>query len=217
MRDIRIGLGRLVAPAAFFRYDEETKSYAFDLLREAYLGLDSLQAPGTGTNDNITAVQFKIRADEHEKTLINLLKHTYSSAGYSPQTFGLHDQGRAESGAALDIRERKTWTTNALKAQYWPSAIADLLFSALYIDRNKCGGPVEPIVPAVEMQDSMQSDYSQVAKTVQLIRAAKAASVETGVRMLHPDWDDGEVMREVERINTEESMGVPAPMEVGQD
>jgi hypothetical protein len=217
MRDIRLGLSRIIAPAQFFEQEERTNKFVFNLQKEAYLGLDALQEPSTGTNDNITLAQFKIRAEEHEKTIINLLKHCYSTAGYSPQTFGIHDEGRAESGAALDIRERKTWTTTALKALYWPNAIAQILYSALIIDRRFLGGPVDPMMPQVEMQDSMQSDYSQVVTCIASLSQARAASTEILVGMAHPDWDTARIMQEVDAIRTEDNAGAPDPTLIGRD
>ena len=207
MRDIRLGLSRIIAPESFFEHEEQTNRRVFNTMRESYLGLDALQQPGSGINDNITVAQFKIRADEHEKTLMNLLKHCYSTVGYSPHTFGIHDEGRAESGAALDIRERKSWTTNANKAQYWPAALAQMLYYALIVDRKHCGGPVEPMMPSVEMQDSMQSDFTQVSNVVETISRAGAASAEVKVRWLHPDWSDAQVLQEVDRIRAEYRIG----------
>jgi len=50
---------------------------------------------------------------------------------------------------------------------------------------------------------------------VDLLARAKAASIETRVRMLHPDWTDAEVKAEVETILAEEGMRMPDPMQIG--
>ena len=54
----------------------------------------------------------------------------------------------------------------------------------------------------------------EIGATLAAISAARAASTETLVRMLHRDWDDPEVQDEVARINEEQGLGnVPDPVE----
>ena len=45
---------------------------------------------------------------------------------------------------------------------------------------------------------------------------AQAVSVDTKVRILHPDWEDTAVQAEVDRILVESGQAVPDPMQAGQ-
>ena len=139
-----------------------------------------------------------------------------TSAGYSPQTFGLQVQGAAESGTALRVRETRTYQTTAAKAQYWRDALADLFEMLLQVDRLHLGGTVTPERPNVEMQDGIVQSAQELAQTVALMQQAQAASTDTRVRMMHPDWGEEQVSAEVQRINDEQGLTLPNPYELGE-
>jgi hypothetical protein len=46
-----------------------------------------------------------------------------------------------------------------------------------------------------------------MARTMQMLRAAEIISIETGVKMLHPDWDKTEVDAEIQRIKDDYGLG----------
>ena len=75
---------------------------AFDIDREVFTLFDL--DPLTQKEVGITVSQFEIRTEQHKQTALELLNRIISSAGYSPQTFGLSISGSAESGTALNIR-----------------------------------------------------------------------------------------------------------------
>lgn len=54
-----------------------------------------------------------------------------------------------------------------------------------------------------------------VARTVQALRNATAASIETAVRMAHPDWSEPDVTAEVDRIREEQGEPAPDPEDIG--
>ncbi|MCL4722539.1 MAG: phage capsid protein, partial [Gammaproteobacteria bacterium] len=56
---------------------------------------------------------------------------------------------------------------------------------------------------------SVSPTQREIAESVQMLNAAQAASVDTRVRMVHPDWTDTQVTAEVEKIMTEQSMTTP--------
>jgi hypothetical protein len=105
--------------------------------------------------------------------------------------------------------------TAAKKAEYWRPAIEDVLEMLLIIDRQQLGGSVTPYRPTVEIQDSVQGDLAQLAASVELINRAQAASLDTKIRMLHPDWEQDQVAAEVQRITEEQGLSVPDPIQTG--
>lgn len=197
MRDVRLGQGRIIVPEMFLEKSE--KGFAFDPDREVFttMNVDPL------SNVGINVSQFAIRAAEHQQTALELLDRIVSNAGYSPQTFGLKLEGRAESGTALNIRERKTFVTAAKKATYWKTALDDIFQIMLEIDASQLHSGVTAFRPNVEIQDSVPSDYIQLAQTAQALAAAEAASIETRVRMMHTDWEEEQIKAEVQRIMDE--------------
>jgi len=209
LRDIRLGRARLIVPEEYLQRSGD--DFAFDIDQEIWSPLDMAPTDGQG----ITESQFTIRTEEHAKTAADLLERIVAAAGYSPQSFGLQIMGRAESGVALRIRERKSLTTKQKKERFWSSNLNDVLEQMLIIDREVFGRPTPLYRPRVQFEDSITPDPREVAESVELVARAKAASVETRVRMLHPDWSREEVEAEVESILAEEGMRVPDMFQVG--
>jgi len=114
-RDIRLGKARLPVPEVWLerRGDGE---WVFDAEREIYaaLNVDPMASEGWRTQ----LVQPEIRWEAHSRTCLDYLDRIISAAGYSPQSFGLQIEGRAESGTALRIRERKSLITRGKKGHY---------------------------------------------------------------------------------------------------
>ncbi len=214
MRDIRLGRGRIIVSEQFLEKDTEG-NFGFDLDKEVFstLDMDALSMEKAG----ITPTQFAIRMEEHRQTAIELLERIVTGAGYSPQSFGLKIEGRAESGTALNIRERRSLMTRAKKSRFWKSAIEDILEIALIIDKEILGGQHEVYRPSVELQDSLVYDPESVGRTVELLKRASAASTETLVRIVNPQWTDAEIKAEVDKILEESGMGMPSPFEAGID
>lgn len=210
MRDIRLGKARLIVPDTALELSGE-RGLVFDMDQEIFtaLSIDPMR------DQSITASQFSIRVDEHERTSNALIERIVSHAGYSPQTFGLSIEGRAETGTALRVRERKTLMTQQHKRRSWESALADIVEAMLHIDRDVFRSDVTPSRPTVTMADSLTPDELEIAQSVELVARAGAASTETLVRRLNPEWDDEQVVTEVQRIRDERGLSLPDPIQVG--
>lgn len=208
MRDVRLGKARILADRGML-----TSRGTFDLDHEVYSSLDT----GGGTantpmKDRIHAHQFSIRVDEHSKTALSLIERIVSGP-YSPQTFGLNIEGRAESGTALNIRERKTFMTQQRKGAWWGMAIAGVTEQMLVISREVFKTGVTVFRPRVTLSDSIAPDARQLAETVEILNRAEAVSTQVKVEMQHPDWEPDQVSAEVTRIQAEKGLAVAPPDE----
>lgn len=200
IKDIRLGQGRAVIPTSWLERDDNG-NLVFDTNTEVFTTLDV--DPLAGQNMGVTHFQFDVRVDEHQKTSMELLKNIITTAGYSPQSFGLDINGQAESGTALNVRERKTIMTRSKKQGYWKTAIEDILEMMLTIDKELNGGNYEVIRPQVDFQDNMAFDLGQIADSVYKLNQAQALSLKTKIRMIHPDWTEQMVDEEVQTISEE--------------
>lgn len=205
MRDIRLGRARLLIPEEYL--EKAGDKLKFDIDQEVFVPLNI--APGDNPNQGIQENQFTIRFEEHSRTAQELIERITATAGYSPQTFGLRIEGRAESGTALRIRERKTLSTQQKKRRYWEQPLADLLEIALLVDGLFLGNKTPVMRPRVDLADSIQPDPKDIAETIAVLHNAQSASVEVRVRMAHPDWSEDELAAEVERLNSELGMLLP--------
>jgi A118 family predicted phage portal protein len=211
LRDVRLGRGRIIVPEGMLQTDTNGTLY-FDSDQEAFTTLNMV--PSADQSSAITISQFEIRAAQHQQTALDLLMRIVTSAGYSPQTFGLNIDGQAESGTALKIRENRTYVTSAAKAAYWKAPLEDLLELLLLVDRTHLGGSVVGR-PSIEIQDGVRPTDLELATSVEMMYRAAAASTEERVRKLHPDWTDDLIQTEVQRIQDEQGLSVPDVMQAG--
>lgn len=224
IRDIRLAKARILVPMEYLEYREVPEQRqgifkrrrvpVFDEDQEVFVKLD--MDPTNAEKGGITPNQFAIRTQEHEQAALHLIERIVDHAGYSPQTFGLRIEGRAESGTALRIRERRTFVTQARKQRYWKRPLEDALHALLIIDREIFGNTeVDPnLRPTVVFEDSIAPSPLELAETAQRLAMAKAASTETLVRLVHPDWSAEQVQEEVQKIMQEQGL-LPDPMQVG--
>ncbi|MFF4701258.1 phage capsid protein [Streptomyces chattanoogensis] len=105
--------------------------------------------------------------------------------------------------------------TRDVKGRYWAPALADMLHVMLRLDRALGFSTVADERPHIQFGDAVSEDPQTTAQTLALLAQAEAASTDTKVRTLHPDWDDARVQAEVDRIREETGTAVPDPMQVG--
>ena len=206
MVDIQIARGKIHVPSGYVKELANGKT-TFNIDTMMY---EELDVDPTSMTKPVEATQFAIRSNEFEQTCLNLLDRIITSAGYSPQSFGLNIAGRAESGTALNVRERKSFSTTSKKQSYWEPAIKAMVTTMCAIYNSELGGKlVNDLEVNVEFMDSVSNNLTEVSNSVKTLSDAKAISTDTKVRMVHPEWTDEQVTEEVERILNDESSGMP--------
>lgn len=210
VREVALAQAKLLVPESFLKDTGTGKKYNLDQMLYVKLDIDPTTLNGTS---GITPQQFAIRADEFEKTALNLMDRIITSAGYSPQSFGLNIQGRAESGTALSMRERKSFATKGKKENYWGPALKRIVKLMMLVYNKELGGKLDVDVDVnVAFNDGVTNNLQELATSVKMISDAMAASTDTKVRLLHPEWDEDQIQAEVERIREENGLGaVPPP------
>lgn len=208
MRDLRLGKGRVMVPQSLLESNGPGKGAIFDAEREVFVGVNSPDA-GDDLSKSIQSTQFAIRVDEHLALIDDLLKQILRGAGYGPQTFGMHDGGTGTTATETHSRDRRTRGTREKKSRYVQEAFSEALTALLAIDAAKFpdkGSRALPVV--VEVAPEATPTMAELGQTLDLITRAQAASIETRVRLLHPDWDDEAVANEVAAIKDEQGIGV---------
>lgn len=216
MRDIRLAKSRLIVPAEFLRrnpsdmFTDGRYTYDFDEDVETLVALD---IGGDGAEMKITPSQFAIRSTEHAESFEKTLRVIISMAGYSPQTFGLDIEGNAQSGTARKIMEKKSLATNSKKQAYWVMPLQEFMTAVLHLDKALYGNAAlhDDDSVRVELHDPVVIDPTDFATTVNLLHDAHAASTETLIKMLHPDWTKARVDEEKSAIFTEYGVDSPEP------
>ena len=213
MRDIELGMGQLLIDEELLDHGPITKASGtvvdnpqFSKFKKAFMKLNLSSWKMAGDNVKpIDIVQFELRVEEHMKTCSSLLANIVSQCGYSPQTFGLgENQGQAESGTALRIKERKSLLTREKKSRYWDYALTKFFEQVQQFDvSSELSSTYEPEEIEIELQDSIISDPKEIGEVVNLLKQAQSASTFIRVQMVHPDWDDKQIEEEVDLIMDE--------------
>lgn len=205
-RDIRIGVGRIMVPSSYLESQGRGKGATFDIDREVFQTLNVLEGESGGMQ--ITAQQFAIRVEEHQRTAQDWVSQAVRAAGYSVQTFG--EQGdTAVTATEVVARERRSYTTRGRKIGYWGRGLGAALEALLAIDAVKFRSGVQVERPKLEWPDGVANDPKALAETLNQLQQAAAASTYIKVKMLHPDWEEPDVLEEVDRIKQENGIGEP--------
>lgn len=215
MRDIRIGLGRLIVPETYLEGLGAGQGARFDSQREVWQGLNMLGDP---TANQLTHVQFAIRVQEHKETAHEQMTTILRSAGYAAQTFGIHEGSQRGNITAREIvaQERKSMITRDKKILYTRYGLSDALETLLLIDKAVFGTSVDPSRPDIEFGSGVSEDPQVLAQTASLLRTAEAASTKVLVQMVHPEWDEVQVDEEVTKVLEENpQLSPPAPGDLG--
>lgn len=202
MWDLRVARARLFVADSLLRSSGPGQGAWFDFDADLIAPLAGLQAAGERWSDMLFAQQFAIRVEEHSRTCQELTEQIIRGAGYSAQTFG-ESRDLAITATEVQARERRTYSTRDRKVSYWRSGLARLATVLLEVDRHVFGSPVTVETPRVVWPDGVQESMLTLAQTVRELDTARAASTETRVRLLHPDWDDAQVAAEVAKIQAE--------------
>lgn len=212
MRDIDLGKRRIIVPAEFLERKGRGQGAVFNEDQRVFTPLDI--DPNNADKAGITMVDFDIRTEAHAATASQLTEQIIVSAGYSPQSFGLQGSGGLRTATEVEADEGRSERTTAKKQRYWAKAIPDVLEALMVIDAKLFSSGVAPMRPMVTFPEFGQADLGSVAATVALIGQAQAASVETKVKMVHPEWEQPAVDAEVVKILAESGMAVESPQGV---
>lgn len=204
MRDVRLAKARILVPESMLKSAGKGEGALWEEDQEVFVKLKM-----DLNDDSITAQQFAIRVDEHQRTAATLTDEILRAAGYSPATFGIGGDGQMATATEVVSRERQSARTRDRKTRYWSQALEPLLSTWVALDalifRTGAKGTVE-----VEWADVSQPDPEVLARTVETLNRAVAVSVATKVKMIHPDWDTAAIEEEVALIGDVPDIG-PLP------
>lgn len=205
MRDIRLAKSRLMVPPDYLHDLGPGKGAMADTDREVFVPLKMLTGNADGTA--ITANQFLIRWEEHSRTMDETIKACLRSAGYSQQDFG-DSPTVAVTATEVEDRKQRSLLTRQRKIQYWRVGLRDALYSLQWTDKTIFRRNVTPQRPTIVWPEAVLPSLTETSQTVVAMANAQAASKQTMVQLLHPDWTDDQVMEEVQMIRDESALDV---------
>lgn len=216
MRDVEDGRSRLLIADYMLETKGAGKGVAFD--GDQHLFTKIRRAPSeSGDDAPIDQVQFKIRVDEHLRTIEWLTKEALKEAGYNTDS-EVGEGGGEMTATEYRGRAKRSLATRDKKLHYW-RVVEDLLTALLEIDAQHFQSGITPLPVKMIIPESVQPSLAELAATAKALREAQAASIDTVIKMIHPDWDQDQVDAEVTKILDEgavdpTTLGLFAP---GQD
>lgn len=215
MRDVRLGQARIIVPQEWIEQTGGRPGQAklLNIDDEAFVGIN-IQDQTQQASMKPEVTQPDLRVQAHVDTALALTERIVSACGYSPQTFGLHIDGNAQSGTALRIREGKTDKTTAKKQRYWQPNIANHVTKLLAIRGEIFGQRVDLAGERVKVAwPELERDPAEQATWVNTLRTAQAMSVENAVKAAQPDLEGDDLAAEIDRVKAESAAAVaPDPL-----
>jgi hypothetical protein len=217
MRDIRLGKARVFADRTMLEApvistpggQPSGPMDTFDLDKELFVPVNGM--PGReGTGKLLDAQQFNIRVAEHADTVNSLMRRIIRAARWSTATF---DDTSTANMTATEVRARQDTTvkTRDRKVRLEQVGLLSLVRKMLTLDSavfNTQGLVADNVT--IKFPELIQSTTSEVAQTVQQLRAAGVLSLQTAVAMAHPDWDAPQIEGEVKLLQAEQPLTDPA-------
>lgn len=210
LKDLRACAVKAFIPEDFLIKDENG-GYIYNEGQDVFIKYDK----DPNADDGIELTQFTANVEQYKITSLELLERIIINAGYSPQTFGLHIEGRAESGTALNIRERKTVNTTEKKTAFWKNNLEEVLFLLLLISKKHFKKNIEVKPINIDITPHIGQDINQLSDTIEKLSRAEAMSTYTKVKTINPNWTEAQTMEEVDRIQKELGTLAEPPTHMG--
>lgn len=211
--------GRKAIPHVFVDRSLADDQGRLDVDGYILVGKRSMLPPlGTKTTDLIQMNDPHFWSTEHIAWNNHLAQLIVTVAGYSPETWGIQGQTasitRAVSGYAMKLSQLRTLLNRSAKAHMALQALGWVTATSLaWMEKTK---DVASMLPTIEFGDGIPSDPFQNAQESLWLRQAMAASTETLIKDLHPNWTPEEVEAEAGRIMEEAAAMAPPPAAGGQ-
>jgi A118 family predicted phage portal protein len=212
MRDVRLGKSRIMIAKSLLDNVGTGNGAAFNAEQEAYAAMNMLAGENPKLADQIQQVQFTIRVQEHKDTASQLVMDILQMCGYSAETFGIYEGGgNTKTATEIEAKQQRSLLTRDRKVRLWVPALGQVVTKLLAVDRDILHNSMIPdgLDIDVVFADAVQESQLSIAQTVQLLRAADAASDEVIVGMVHPDWDQDKIMAEVALITAAREAAKP--------
>lgn len=168
MRDVELGKARLIVPREYLRSSGQGEGATVDLDQEIYEGINAMS--GEDGKAEITEVQFKIRVDDHQRTVADIKTQIVGTAGYSGRTFGIGETGQAVTATEIAASERRSIITRDRKTRYYKPKLGDLYLAWLEIDLRVFSSGVKPIRPQIDWRDAVSVDPLTQAEELNIDR-----------------------------------------------
>lgn len=216
-RELRTAKARVIVPEMMLNFQGAGKGMEFDPEREIYSAV--ADTPASIENGAPTVVQPQIRVEQYLRACDALVREVLRRASYSPGTFGLNDNtSGAVTAREIEANSRATLQTFKAKERHWKAGLSTLAAAMVEIDAtlNHTGAVLDDL-PEIDIAPPVQETLLDKAQTMRALESARAISTDEKVRMIHPDWDEQRIAREVATINQEQGVMVGDPWQVDED
>lgn len=165
------------------------------------------------------------KTESHKAKFLTALTTALNKAGLSPYAIGITGLESVNASAeSQQERNKVTLETRKAKMEVWKPFIEEMLIKILQLNdwmvRNKLvDQPAykdnnikwENIEVQVSFGDYIVETENNIITSVANQMSAGVISTETALKEIHPDWNDEQILEEVNRIRYEKGMALDTP------
>lgn len=149
-------------------------------------------------------VQFEMRLAEYWQGILDIIGKTLEAAGFTVDGAGGQDGAAAKTATEVVNDAKRSLLTRDKKIRLWADALSSLFTGLLAVDAVEFPASGKVALPVrVQFPEAVQPSMEQLANVAKTLKDAGLASLEWLVGYIHPDWDEGEVAAEVDRLDAE--------------
>jgi hypothetical protein len=204
MRARRVARARIMLSNQLLKSAGPGQPAVANLDQEVYETINSLGGKDLTLEQQVQLLQPEFSPEGYKATADALIEQILQMAGYSMQTFGVQpDNGGDRTATEIESKERRSLMTRQRKIREWTPALREHVEKLLAVDRDFFGHKNVWTDLEVEFSDGVQESQLKLGQLVQALYVAEAASIRERVSIMHPDWQDDQIAREVALIQEE--------------
>lgn len=202
-REVDLAQARIMVPDFMMKDLGAGRGLGFDMSQRIFTQL-SMPPTTDGAAASIQMFQPAMRVDQFQAIERTLVKDILRNAGYSASSFGEEDEGGAAMTATeINSRDRRSKISRANKIRLAKPAIEDILTKALHMENDEGWSKTLPETIEVAFPADGKMTFSEAAQSIALLLGVGGISQEVAVETLHSDWDDDQIVDEVNRLKAD--------------
>jgi len=156
---------------------------------------------GANVAKSVEVAQPELQTEAHIAWIDHVREMIATHAGYSSASWGIGEEGRTDSGTALQLRQARTLLTRSGKERMATEAITNALAVALaWYVKNGSEAKTKDFRPDVMLGNGLPTDPVEKANELSTRKSSGIVSLRQAVREQHPDWTEDQVDEEVDLI-----------------
>lgn len=167
---------------------------------------------GSETVPPVKQIEYKLDAEDLIKYKDDLVNTVLTRVGLVPQLIGDEAKGQAVSGLELKLRFLPSVNAGKGRGRQWIKAIREAVMRVMLVDalpQEMEGNGYQYTttdIPSVTLGSILPQDEEELVRINATAVTAEIRSKYTAIAAQHPDWDEAQIITELNRIKAETTL-----------